>query len=98
MIAKKFIWQLRHNIFSPVAKDYINQIKTAGQTLLTIINDILDFSKIESGAIDIHETKYSPMTLVSNIVNAITTRIGTKDVEFIVDIVPEWQPERAAHA
>lgn len=78
---------------SPVAKDYINQIKTAGQTLLTIINDILDFSKIESGAIDIHETKYSPMTLVSNIVNAITTRIGTKDVEFIVDIVPELPDE-----
>ena len=78
---------------SPAAKDYINQIKTAGQTLLTIINDILDFSKIESGAIDIHETKYSPMTLVSNIVNAITTRIGTKDVEFIVDIMPELPDE-----
>lgn len=78
---------------SPVAKDYINQIKTAGQTLLTIINDILDFSKIESGAIDIHETEYSPMTLVSNIVNAITTRIGTKDVEFIVNITPELPDE-----
>ncbi len=71
------------------AKEYISQIKTAGQTLLTIINDILDFSKIESGTTDIHVVEYSPMSLVSNIINAITTRIGTKDIEFIVDIVPD---------
>ncbi|KAI4448885.1 Sensor histidine kinase RcsC [Eubacterium plexicaudatum ASF492] len=78
---------------SPIAKDYINQIKTAGQTLLTIINDILDFSKVESGAIDIHETNYTPVTLISNIINAITTRIGTKDIEFIVNITPELPDE-----
>ncbi len=71
------------------AKEYINQIKAAGQTLLTIINDILDFSKIESGTIDIHVTEYSPMSLVSDIINAIATRIGTKDIEFIVDITPD---------
>ena len=71
------------------AKEYINQIKAAGQTLLTIINDILDFSKIESGTIDIHVTEYSPMSLVADIINAIATRIGTKDIEFIVDITPD---------
>ncbi|MDE7311471.1 MAG: PocR ligand-binding domain-containing protein [Eubacterium sp.] len=71
------------------AKEYISQIKAAGQTLLTIINDILDFSKIESGTIDIHATEYSPMSLVGDIINAITTRIGTKDIEFIVDITPD---------
>lgn len=73
----------------PAAKDYISQIKTAGQTLLTIINDILDFSKIESGTIDIHEAEYSPVSLVSDIISAISTRIGTKDIEFIVDIAPD---------
>ncbi len=71
------------------AKEYINQIKAAGQTLLTIINDILDFSKIESGTVDIHPAEYTPMLLVDDIVNAIITRIGTKDIEFIVDIVPD---------
>lgn len=73
----------------PAASEYINQIKTAGQTLLTIINDILDFSKIESGTIDIHESEYSPMSLVGDIVSAITTRLGKKDVEFIVEIMPD---------
>ncbi len=71
------------------AKEYINQIKAAGQTLLTIINDILDFSKIETGTINIHAEEYSPMSLVSDIISAIITRIGTKDIEFIVDIVPD---------
>jgi len=37
----------------PAAKNYINQIKDAGKSLLTIINDILDFSKIESCKMDI---------------------------------------------
>ena len=73
----------------PAAKEYISQIKTSGQTLLTIINDILDFSKIESGTIDIHVTEYSPTSLASDIINAITTRIGTKDIEFTVDLAPD---------
>ncbi|MGN0436035.1 MAG: PocR ligand-binding domain-containing protein, partial [Wujia sp.] len=33
----------------PNAREYIHQIKSSGNALLTIINDILDFSKIESG-------------------------------------------------
>lgn len=77
----------------PAAKDYINQIKTAGQTLLTIINDILDFSKIESRTIDLHVTQYSPISLVSDVVNAIATRIGTKDIEFVVDLTPDLPVE-----
>ncbi len=73
----------------PAAREYISQIKASGQTLLTIINDILDFSKIESGTISIHVTEYSPTSLVDDIINAITTRIGTKDIEFIVDLAPD---------
>lgn len=73
----------------PTASEYISQIKTSGQTLLTIINDILDFSKIESGTINIHKTEYHPVTLVSEVVNAIMTRIGNKDIEFVVDIAPD---------
>lgn len=40
---------------TPAAREYIGQIKSSGQTLLTIINDILDFSKIESGMMDISD-------------------------------------------
>ncbi len=73
----------------PVAVEYISQIKTAGQTLLTIINDILDFSKIESGTVDIHPAEYRPMSMVTDIANTIITRLQDKDVEFTVDVVPD---------
>ncbi len=73
---------------SPAARDYIQQIKTSGKTLLTIINDILDFSKIESGKMDIIEANYSPCDLISDITNIISTRIGEKDIEFLLDINP----------
>lgn len=78
---------LRENI-SPAAKNYISQIKSSGQALLTIINDILDFSKIESGKMDINEVDYEPMSVINDVVNIIMTRIGNKKMEFTLDINP----------
>ncbi len=71
------------------AKSYISQIKSSGQTLLTIINDILDFSKIESGKMDITDVEYEPMSLVNDLVNIIMTRIGNKHVELTMDVNPD---------
>ena len=72
----------------PAARDYINQIKEAGKSLLTIINDILDFSKIESGKMDITEVDYEPMSMVYDVSNIIMTRLKDKDVELILDVAP----------
>lgn len=38
---------------SPEQKDYIERIRTSGETLLTLINDILDFSKMEKRRVKI---------------------------------------------
>ncbi len=73
----------------PVAREYINQIKEAGKSLLTIINDILDFTKIESGRMDIIETKYEPMSIVYDVANIVMTRLKEKDVELILDVKPD---------
>lgn len=70
------------------ARDYINQIKEAGKSLLTIINDILDFSKIESGKMDISEVDYEPMSMIYDLSNIIMTRLKDKDVELILDVAP----------
>lgn len=79
---------LREEI-SPAAREYVSQIKSSGQTLLTIINDILDFSKIEAGQMDIHEVEYKPMSLINDIINIIVTRIGNKNLELTVDVNPD---------
>lgn len=73
---------------TPAAREYIGQIKSSGQTLLTIINDILDFSKIESGKMDISDVEYEPMSVINDVSNIIMTRIGSKELELTVDVNP----------
>ena len=72
----------------PAAREYINQIKEAGKSLLTIINDILDFSKIESGKMDIIPVEYEPMSMVYDVANIIQTRLKEKDVELVLEVTP----------
>ena len=78
---------LREDV-SPAAREDIGQIKSSGQTLLTIINDILDFSKIESGKMDISDVEYEPMSMINDVSNIIMTRIGSKDLDLTVDVNP----------
>lgn len=73
----------------PIAREYIKQIKLSGNTLLALINDILDFSKIESGKMSINMAEYDLFHIVENITNIIMARIGSKKLEFIVDIAPD---------
>ncbi len=70
------------------ARKYVSQIKSSGKTLLRIINDILDFSKIEAGRMTVEEEEYEIMSLINEVANIITTRIGDKDIELILDIDP----------
>ena len=72
----------------PTARSYINQIKSAGKSLLTIINDILDFSKIESGKMDINTVDYEPMSIINDVASIVVTRLEDKDVELILDVSP----------
>lgn len=71
---------------SEEARQYVRQIQSSGKHLLTIINDILDFSKIDSGKMEIVETPYETLHMIQDISNLINSRIGVKDIEFIVDV------------
>ncbi|HEY9025979.1 MAG TPA: ATP-binding protein, partial [Burkholderiaceae bacterium] len=53
---------------APAARDYVDKIHRAGQTLLGLINDILDFSKIEAGKLDVHPEDVDLEELVGNLV------------------------------
>jgi len=71
---------------SDEARKYVHQIRSSGKHLLAIINDILDFSKIDSGKMEIFETPYAVRDLLDDLSNLVNSRIGTKDLEFIVDV------------
>ena len=73
--------------------DYLNNIKSAGDQLLTIINDILDFSKVEAGFVELLDEKYNVHSMINDIVTMIHVRIGDKPLDFIVDDDPELPRE-----
>lgn len=76
---------LKDNINSTVRENAEN-VRSAGNSLLSIINDILDFSKIESGKFEITEGPYYIQHLLKDIMNIICNRAHEKDLEIITEI------------
>ena len=52
-------------------KEYAGNIRSAGDTLLSIINDILDFSRIESGKIELVENTFSTISMLNDVIMMI---------------------------
>jgi len=71
---------------SDEARDYAQDIRQAGNNLISIINDILDFSKIEAGKLEIIPVKYLLSSLINDSINIIRTRIGEKPLRFFSNI------------
>ena len=65
---------------------YAANIKSSGNTLLSLINDILDFSKIEAGKMDIIPVEYDLSSVINDLVNMIKPRADEKNLELIIDI------------
>lgn len=80
---------LMQTSLSPLGTEYVNTIKNASDNLLNIINDILDFSKIEAGKMEFVEQEYNLVSQMNNLQNVINTRIGLKDIAFIVEMNPK---------
>ncbi len=76
-----------HNEF--LIKDYVKQIKSAGEMLLGIVTNVLDFSKAESGKLELVEETYSLREMLNTLINVTSMRIGDKPVDFILDIDPK---------
>ena len=68
------------------ARSYAQDIKQAGNNLISIINDILDFSKIEAGKMEIVPERYLLASLVNDTVNIIRTRLKEKPIRFYTNI------------
>ena len=68
------------------AEANLEQIYNAGSTLLSLVNDILDISKVESGKFVLIPSVYDVPSLVNDAIAQNILRIGSKPIEFILDI------------
>jgi signal transduction histidine kinase/DNA-binding response OmpR family regulator len=69
--------------------DALRKIYTSGHGLLGIINDILDLSKIETGKLELSSEVYQMPSLIFDTVQLNITRIGSKPIEFQLDVRPD---------
>jgi signal transduction histidine kinase/DNA-binding response OmpR family regulator len=70
-------------------RDYVETIRTSGDTLLDIINDILDFSKIEAGRVRMETIDFSPKHVTEEAVELFAEPAANKGIELILDADPE---------
>ncbi|RKM61369.1 hybrid sensor histidine kinase/response regulator [Butyrivibrio sp. CB08] len=70
-------------------KQYALEIKSAGNTLLSIINDILDMSKIESGNFEIVPIDYEVSSVLNDVLNMTRPRAGKKGLEYVFQVSPD---------
>jgi len=62
-------------------RDYLETIKTSGDTLLTLINDVLDFSKIDAGKMEFESRPFNLRECVESAFDLIAPKALEKHLE-----------------
>ena len=73
----------------PDIVEYSENIRTAGNTLLSIINDILDLTKIESGKMTINPDNYDLFSILNDCYQMNKMRADEKGLELIFENDPD---------
>ena len=71
---------------SGTAKEEVQDILMASNTLLDIVNGILDIQKIESNKIELVNGEYNTKKIINEITSLINARIGSKPLDFKIII------------
>jgi signal transduction histidine kinase/DNA-binding response OmpR family regulator len=73
----------------PEQRDYMNTVKSAADSLLSLINDILDFSKIEAGKLELEPIDFALRDALADMLNTLATRAHSKGIELAYHVPPE---------
>jgi two-component system sensor histidine kinase/response regulator len=69
-------------------REYLDMVKSSGESLLTVINDILDFSKIEAGKLSVELIPFDLSDCLATTLKLLATRAHLKGLELASDIRP----------
>ncbi|MEM8487731.1 MAG: response regulator, partial [Bacteroidota bacterium] len=70
-------------------QEYLEIIRSSGESLLTIINDILDFSKIEAEKVTIEAQPFPMHSCIEEAIDLLTTKAFDKGLELTHYIDPD---------
>ena len=67
-------------------RDYVETVRSSGNTLLSVINDILDFSKIEGGKMELESQPFHLRECISVALDLIKPSAGQKELTVKCDL------------
>ncbi|MBF0613642.1 MAG: response regulator [Magnetococcales bacterium] len=70
-------------------KELATTLRESAQALLTIINDILDFSSLEAGKMETSATPFSPIKVVEEVAELMSSQAQRKNLELLTDVSPK---------
>ncbi len=79
---------IRDTPLTATQAEYIDTIRSSGDSLLAIINDILDLSKVEAGELRLQIEAFSPAALVRKIEALFRSQCRAKGIELQINLDP----------
>jgi len=69
--------------------EYVQTIRTSGETLMNVINDVLDFSKIESGKLELDPHDFDLRTCIEEVMDLFAAKAVLNGIDLVYQIASE---------
>jgi PAS domain S-box-containing protein len=69
--------------------DFVQTLRSSGESLLTLINDILDFSKLEAGEMRLDVRGFDLKKLLEDLLDLFTPQVNAKGLELGYSVEPD---------
>ena len=69
-------------------REYLETIRSCGESLMVLLNDILDFSKIEAGKLDMESIDFDFMEVLDDLLSILGAKAFAKGIELVSQIRP----------
>jgi len=74
---------------TPAQREFLEMVRSAGDSLLSVINDILDFSKIEAGKLELRPHPFRLREGLGDTMKSLALRAHEKGLELACRVAPE---------
>lgn len=77
------------NELSALQRQHIARVQTSAQMLLGVVNDVLDFSKMEANKLELEQSPFDLMQLLSQLAGTVAIQAQQKGLRLSFEIAPD---------